>query len=84
MKTLLNDLTDVAGQRLRSVARLIGALLLATVAINASAEIIVTVHADFPSSGFASGPVFGTSGPVAFDVVFTCQRSGCGALHRRL
>ena len=45
-------------------------LLLATVAINASAEIIVTVHADFPSSGFASGPVFGTSGPVAFDVVF--------------
>ena len=31
---------------------------------------VESVHADFPSSGFASGPVFGTSGPVAFDVVF--------------
>ena len=70
MTRLLNNLARVAGDRLRTMAGFAGALILAAAAIDASAEIIVTVHADFPISGFPSGPVFGTSGPQAFDVIF--------------
>ncbi|UCV18030.1 hypothetical protein [Ferribacterium limneticum] len=38
--------------------------------MDASALVNVNVHAEFPASGFASGPVYGTSGLQTFDVVF--------------
>jgi hypothetical protein len=46
------------------------AALLATASLDASALVNVNVHAEFPASGFASGPVYGTSGLQTFDVVF--------------
>ena len=44
--------------------------LLASAMLSAEAEILVEVHAEFPTSGFAQGPVFGGLGPEIFDVVF--------------
>ena len=46
------------------------ALILLVASASATAGILVTVHAEFPASGFPDGPVRGTDGPVAFDVVF--------------
>lgn len=46
------------------------AALLAAASVDASALVNVNVHAEFPASGFASGPVYGTTGLQTFDVVF--------------
>lgn len=46
------------------------AALLAAASLDASALVNVNVHAEFPASGFASGPVYGTTGLQTFDVVF--------------
>ncbi len=39
------------------------------------AQILVKVHAEFPTSGFVEGPVFGVSGPEIFDVQFLVDES---------
>lgn len=46
------------------------AALLAAASVDASALVNVNVHAEFPASGFTSGPVWGTTGQQTFDVVF--------------
>lgn len=46
------------------------AALLAAASVDASALVNVNVHAEFPASGFASGPVYGTTGLQTFEVVF--------------
>ncbi len=46
------------------------AVMLMLLGSNAHALIDVHVHATFPTSGFADGPVYGVSGPEVFDVTF--------------
>jgi hypothetical protein len=46
---------------------------------DASALIRVSVHADFPYSGFAQGPVYGSVGPQSFDVEFDLDETA--AIH---
>ncbi len=49
---------------------LLAAMLMTLGPGSAFAQILVTVHAEFPTSGFVEGPVFGVSGPEIFDVSF--------------
>lgn len=58
-----------------SAVLLAGALACA----DASALIRVSVHAEFPASGFAQGPVYGSVGPQAFDLAFDIEEAA--AIH---
>lgn len=51
-------------------AVLASAMLLALASADAAALIRISVHAEFPTSGFTQGPVYASVGPQAFDVHF--------------
>ena len=54
---------------------LLATMLTTLVPASAFAQILVKVHAEFPTSGFVEGPVFGVSGPEVFDVNFLVDES---------
>lgn len=66
----------------RGAARVIAqasAVLLALACVDASALIRVSVHVEFPASGFAQGPVYGSVARQAFDVAFDIDEAA--AIH---
>lgn len=71
-----HSIQTTAGHRSHlSPIALLAALFLMLATNSVCAQILVEVHAEFPTSGFSEGPVFGVSGPEIFDVTFLVDES---------